>query len=107
MAIASANGTTEVLIGKMLLAGTTSVCPPETATSASIVPGEVGVPRTVIVAGGKPLPNEPRLHTTWFETAAQLPSVVEAEMKFIPCGRTFVSTTPVAMDGPLFITRMV
>src|SRR2546428_163031 len=107
MAIASVNGTTEVLIEKLLLAGTTAICPPETVASDVIVPGNVGVPTTVIVTGGKPLPSEPRLHTTWFDTAAQLPIVLVTEMKFIPGGRSFVSITPVAMEGPLFITRIV
>jgi hypothetical protein len=89
----------------VLSAGTGSFTLLLTVAVSVIVPGAVAVTVTVTVELD-PLLMFPKLQLMP-APPPQLPWLAVAETNVVPAGTESVSTTPVAADGPTFVTVMV
>src|ERR1051325_6517596 len=99
-------GFTKVGTMTLLLEGTVSVSVPETAALLVITPSANGI--TVIATVATPLlANVPRLQMTVPLLLMQVPWEEDEERKVTLAGKTFVTITLVAIEGPTFLIRSV
>ena len=89
-----------------LLPGSKSVTSPVTLATLLFDPALVGVTMMVTVAL-PPLRMVPKFTVTTPALLLNVPWLGFAETKLVPAGSTFVSTTAVALLGPLFATVRV
>src|SRR5262249_30195652 len=102
----SAAGPTTVGVLTVLLPGTGSDWLPETVEVVTIVPCAVGVTAMVPVARA-PAARLPRLKATRLPLMVVKPCDALAFWTMTLKGSVFVTLTPEACDGPLFVTEML
>jgi len=99
--------TTSVSSLALLLPGTGSLVVALTVTLFVIVPDVPGAVTVTVIAGAAPTANVARLHVTTPAASLHVHPVPEADTYVTPAGSVSSTLTPLAVDGPLFVTLNV
>jgi len=99
--------TTSVSSLALLFPGTGSLVVALTVTLFVIVPDVPGAVTVNVIAGPAPTANIARVHVTTPAASLHVHPVPEADTYVTPAGSVSSTLTPLAVDGPLFVTLNV